>query len=127
MAESMGGDVGSQVLRAVQALSEQVRSLGDRMDRMEARMDMQREWLQRLANDGVETRNGVNQARRELRSEIQEVRTALMEQCQELPRKELRLDLQALRMELQLGLNHVHARIDRASDALLLRELYRVR
>lgn len=126
MAESLGGDMGLQVLQAVQVLSEQVKGLSDRMDRMEARMNVQEEWMQRLGLEFVATRgevqqlrqevqqvrDEVHQVRKELRAEIQAVRTEL--------RTELRLELQAVRTEMHLGFRQMNDRIDRNNDALHL-------
>ncbi|HYO66494.1 MAG TPA: LeoA/HP0731 family dynamin-like GTPase [Archangium sp.] len=112
MAESMGGDVLGQVLQAVQGLSEQVKDLSKRMDKLETSM-------QRLSLDEVQTRNEINQARRELRAEILGVRTELLQTT----RRDSFMDLHAVRMELQLGLHHAHERIDRTHHALFMREL----
>ncbi|OJT17012.1 hypothetical protein BO221_47195 [Archangium sp. Cb G35] len=112
MAESMGGDVLGQVLQAVQGLSEQVKVLNSRMDKLEMSM-------QRLSLDEVAARNEINQARRELRAEILGVRTELRQTTW----REWSMDLHAIRTELQLGLHQAYERIDRAHHALFMREL----
>lgn len=106
MAESMGGDMGHQVLQAIQVLSEQVRGLGDRMDRLEARM----------------ARQDVGMLRKDLYAEILGGRMGLMAEMQQL-RRELSSEIHAVRMELQLGLGHVHDRIERNNHIQLLRDL----
>ena len=120
MAESMGGDVGSQVLQAVQGLSEQVKELrgevkglSDRMDRLEARvgkledrmgklegrmdklegrMETQYEWLQRLGLKFTETRDEVRQLRLEVQQSREEVQQA---------RKDLGAEIQTGRKQLR--------------------------
>lgn len=64
MAESMEGDLGRQVLQAVQGLSEQVKGLSTRMDKLEARMDRQ-------------PRTEFRDVRAELHAEIRGVRMEL--------------------------------------------------
>jgi hypothetical protein len=64
MAESMEGDLGRQVLQALQGLSEQVKGLSTRMDKLEARMDRQ-------------LRAELNGVRSELHTEIRGVRMEL--------------------------------------------------
>ncbi|AKJ07907.1 hypothetical protein ATI61_107351 [Archangium gephyra] len=112
MAESMGGDVLGQVLQAVQGLSEQVKGLSNRMDKLEMSM-------QRLSLDEVERRRGIDQVRWELRAEILGVQTELRQTTE----SELRMGLRAVRLEFQLGLHHAHERIDRTYHALFMREL----
>ncbi|MFE8602930.1 hypothetical protein [Archangium violaceum] len=130
MAESMGGDVLGQVLHAVQGLSEQVKVLNSRMDRMEGRMETQHEWLQRLGLEFMGTRDEVKklrlevqqsreevqQARKELGAEIQAGRKQLREQVQ----TDLHFELGAVRTEMMLGSRQMHDRIDRNNDALHL-------
>ncbi|PTL83047.1 hypothetical protein [Vitiosangium sp. GDMCC 1.1324] len=126
MADSMGSDIGQQVLKAVyelgaqvKNLSEQVKNLSEqvtgltvRMDKLEARMDKQEEWLQRLGLELMETREDVKRLRAGLMAEIEQTRKDL--------RTELRVEIAAIRTDLQLGSRQVHDRIDRNSDAMLM-------
>lgn len=105
MAESMEGDLGRQVLQAVQGLTEQVKGLSVRMDALEARMD------------------------RQLRTELQGVRTELHAEVRGLRTEMLRTSgdwssrLHSVRMELQLDLGHMRERIDRNNYAQLMRDM----
>lgn len=130
MAESVGGDVLGQVLQAIQILSEQVKGLGDRMDRMEARMDTQYAWLQRMGLETTDTRDEVKKLRLEVkqaREEVQQVGKALgaelqagRKQLREQVQTDLHFELGAVRTEMMLGSRQMHDRIDRNNDALNL-------
>ncbi|MCY1082341.1 coiled-coil domain-containing protein [Archangium lansingense] len=136
MAESMGGDVWSQVLQAVQGLSEQVnglrgevkelrgevkelrgevKELRDRMDKLEVRMDKLEARMDKLEvrMDKLEVRMGKQEVwMQRLGFEFTDTRDEV---------KQLRQGLRAeLQTELQLGIRQTHDRIDRNNDALLL-------
>lgn len=130
MAESVGGDVLGQVLQSIQILSEQMKGLGERLD---ARMDKQHEWLERLGLELMNTRDEVKQLRLEVqqaraegqqaRAEVQQVRKDLGAEIQAV-RKQMQTDLLfelgGIRTELTLGSRQMNDRIDRNNDALNL-------
>ena len=105
MAESMEGDLGRQVLQAVQGLSEQVTGLSVRMDKLEARMDKQEKWAERLGIEIMQTREEVQNARDGMRTEL---------------KVEIQKARDDMRTELHLGLRQMSDRIDRNNDSLIL-------
>ena len=87
---TVGGELGQEVLQAVQGL-------GVRMDKLEM-------WMERLGAEFVRTHT-------ELKAEIQQVRTELKTEIQDV-RTELKLEMQA-------GFRLTNSRIDSINEALV--------
>ncbi|MFY0571822.1 coiled-coil domain-containing protein [Archangium lansingense] len=150
MAESMGGDVWSQVLQAVQGLSEQVNGLRGEVKELRGEVKELRGEVKELRGEVKELRGEV----KELRGEVKELRDRVDKLEVRMDKLEARMDklegrmgkqevwmqrlgfeftdtrdevkqlrqgLRAeLQTELQLGIRQMHDRIDRNNDALLL-------
>jgi|GEM_PF-2201320 len=126
MAESMGGDVGSQVLQAVQGLSEQVKELrgevkglSDRMDRLEARVGKLEDRMGKLEGrmdklegrmDKLEGRMDKLEGRMETQYEwLQRLGLKFTETRDEV--RQLRLEVQQSREEVQQARKDLGAEI----------------
>jgi len=97
-AMTVKGELGQQVLEAVQGLGARMDRLGDRMDRLET-------WMERLGAEFIR-RHG------ELKEEIQGVRTELKAEIHQVRTE--------LRAEMQEGFQQVNSRIDRTNDTMMM-------
>lgn len=117
------GELGQQVLEAVQGLGARMDSMGARMDsmgaqmdNMGARMDRLETWMERLGAEFIRTQTRleveIQGARTELKAEIQGVRTELKTELQQV-----RTELKA---EMQEGFRQVNTRVDRLNDTMTM-------
>ncbi len=119
-AMTVKGELGQQVLEAVQGLGARMDDMGARMDHMGTRMDRLEMWMERLGAEFVRSQTKleaeIQGVRTELKAEIQGVRTDL--------KAELRTEIHGLRTELRAemheGFQQVNNRIDRLNDTMAM-------
>jgi archaellum component FlaC len=130
-AMTVKGELGQQVLEAVQGLGARMDDMGARMDHMGTRMDRLEMWMERLGAEFIrskgELKEEIQGVRTELKTEIQSVRTELKAEIQGV-RTELKAEIKAevqglrteLRAEMQEGFQQVNHRIDRLNDTMAM-------
>jgi predicted nucleic acid-binding Zn-ribbon protein len=118
MVETMGGELGLQVLQAVQGLGPRIDKLEKWMERLGMEFVHLRTDVQQLREESQQTRAELQLTRVEIqqtRAEIHEVRTELRAEIHEV-----RTELKQTRRDMEEGFRQVNGRMDRVHEAMTL-------